>query len=371
MATPFMSSEEYDERAHELYNEGQYEDALDILREGLTLYPNSVELHVGVGYARLAREEFAWARRSFEEALVYDPNHEDALAGMGETLLCIGRTDEALRCFNKTLELGYRDDVDLMLQIGRALLKHDSLDPAREYLEIALHEAPGSAEAFACLGYLEHRSGNDRAGVMQLERALRAASDHVEARIYLANLLYDLGEYDQALRHFEKTEPDDHWSELGIWRMIELRRTIRGYDEQDPRLRPWTERLDELSIPADSIDELLSEAEAAFYQANRELDPMGQLELFGTLLSGLADRQAEQDDHLIIDSTGRQYEGSWEEIVRRMHQEDGAEAVRSTEEWMTRQARRVYSSRGIQIPTSDAESFLRGSANAGLLRIVT
>ena len=56
MPTPFLSSEEYDERAHQLYNEGQYDEALDVLREGLSLYPNAVELHIGVGYARVARE---------------------------------------------------------------------------------------------------------------------------------------------------------------------------------------------------------------------------------------------------------------------------------------------------------------------------
>ena len=78
MPSPFLSSEEYDERAHQLYNEGSYDEALTMLREGLGLYPNAVELHVGVGYARLARDEFAWARRSFEEALVLDPEHEDA-----------------------------------------------------------------------------------------------------------------------------------------------------------------------------------------------------------------------------------------------------------------------------------------------------
>ena len=81
MPSPFLSSEEYDERAHQLYNEGQYDEALGVLREGLTLYPNAVELHIGVGYARLAREEYAWGRRSFEEALILDSEHEDALAG--------------------------------------------------------------------------------------------------------------------------------------------------------------------------------------------------------------------------------------------------------------------------------------------------
>ena len=87
MPTPFLSSEEYDERAHALYNEGKYDEALALLREAVALYPNTVELHVGFGYARLAREEYAWARRSFEEALVLDPDHEDALAGLGEVLL--------------------------------------------------------------------------------------------------------------------------------------------------------------------------------------------------------------------------------------------------------------------------------------------
>src|SRR5438045_6642774 len=119
MATPFLSSEEYDERAHQLYNEAQYDEALDVLREGLALYPNSVELHVGVGYAQLAREEYAWARRSFEEALVLEPEHEDGLAGLGETLLKLGQTDAATRCFHRTLELGYGYDVDLMLHVGR------------------------------------------------------------------------------------------------------------------------------------------------------------------------------------------------------------------------------------------------------------
>ena len=149
MPTPFLSSEEYDERAHQLYNEGQYDEALRVLREGLTLYPNAVELHIGVGYAQLAREEFAWARRSFEDALVLEPEHEDGLAGLGESVLKLGQDDAALRCFNRTLELGYGDDIDLMLQIGRALFREGSIreradffEQAKEFFETAVQQAP-------------------------------------------------------------------------------------------------------------------------------------------------------------------------------------------------------------------------------------
>src|SRR5918998_1042388 len=147
MPTPFLSSEEYDERAHQLYNEGQYDEALDVLREGLSLYPNAVELHVGVGYARLAREEYAWARRSFEEALVLDPDHEDALAGVGETLLKFGQQEAAIRSFQHTLELGYQDDIDLMLQSGRALFREGLIDDAQQFFDIAVQQAPDMAEA--------------------------------------------------------------------------------------------------------------------------------------------------------------------------------------------------------------------------------
>src|SRR4051812_23563117 len=160
----FLSSEEYDERAHQLYNEGQYDDALDVLKQGLGIYPTSVELHIGVGYARMAREEFAWARRAFEEALVLEPEHEDALAGLGETLLKFGLEDAGVRCFRRTLELGYSDDIDLMLQIGRALFREGStrertelFESSKEFFDAAVRKAPDSAEGVSCVGYVQHR----------------------------------------------------------------------------------------------------------------------------------------------------------------------------------------------------------------------
>src|SRR5438874_3397460 len=266
MPTPFLSSEEYDERAHQLYNDGQYDDALAVLHEGLALYPNSVELHIGVGYARLAREEFAWARRSFEEALVLEPEHEDALAGLGETLLKFGLEEAALRCFRRTLELGYADDLDLMLQIGRALFREASLRDRRElfavsqeFFEVAVQQAPDSAEAIACVGYAQHRLGDDDAAIASLRRSLKADNEHTEARIYLANILYDRGDYEAALYHLEQTTPDDHWDELGIWRLIELKRTLYKVTEQDPELKPWDDRLSELASDLDDVDELLME----------------------------------------------------------------------------------------------------------------
>ena len=375
MPTPFLSSEEYDERAHQLYNEGQYDQALTVLREGLTLYPSAVELHVGVGYARSAREEYAWARKAFEEALVLDPDHEDALAGLGETLLRFGQNDSAVKCFHRILELGYHDDVDLMLQAGRALFRDGLIAEAKEFFEVAVQQAPDSAEAVACVGYAQHRLGEDDAAIATLRRSLQLDSEHAEARIYLANILYDRGDYEAALYHLERTSPDDHWDELGIWRLTELKKSLFRVADDDEDLKPWDERLSELSGEPDDIDDMLAEIETRFNEAleGEAEHAKGQLELFGALLSELVDQKADLPtltEHEIVTEDGRELTGSWERIVQQLRDANGAFTGRSLHDFMTTEARRELARTGIRIPTTDPEAFIRGSADAGRLRIV-
>jgi tetratricopeptide (TPR) repeat protein len=377
MGTPFLSSEEYDERAHQLYNEGQYDDALTVLREGLALYPNSVELHVGVGYAQLAREEYAWARQSFEQAAVLEPEHEDALAGLGETLLKLGQDEAAMRCFRRTLELGYADDLDLMLQVGRSLFREASVrdskamfEGAKDFFETAVQQAPDSAEAIACIGYSQHRLGNDEAAIGSLRRSLQIDGDHTEARIYLANVLYDQGENEAALYHFERTKPDDHWDELGIWRLMELKRSLYRLNDNDPELKPWEDRLSELAGDLDDVDTMLMELDVpgAGEGGPAPETARGQLELFGTLLSSLAD-QRQGAEHQVIAPDGSRFAGSWDDIVRRLRDETG-NPTDSVREFMDVVSKHGFRQTGVRIPTNDAESFIRGSAIAGLLRIV-
>lgn len=402
MTNPFLSSEEYDERAHALYDEGQYDEALAVLREGLALYPTSVELHVGAGYARLARDEFAWARRSFEEALTLDPEHEDALAGLGEVLLKFGQVEAGLRAYERTIELGYEDDVELMLQIGRALFREGYVEQSLAFFERAVRHAEDSAEAVACIGYAQHRLGNDAEAMEALRRALTVDPQFAEARVYLANLLYDAGDLDGALVEFEKTSPEDHWDELGIWRLMELKKSVYKLDERDGELKPWEARLVELGGTPDPIDELLAEVEQSVLDAEEASDTVaqGQLEALGSLLTGLVGQQqagehtgetadehagehageqahdgsstdvlmADSDTHRVIMRDGSVFDGTWEEIVLALR--DARDAGRSLDEYMAIEARRFYGATGMQVASHAPEAFIRGSADAGMLRIV-
>ena len=371
MPDPFLSSDEYDERAHQLYNEGRYDEAIEVLKEGLSVYPDALELLVGMGYARLAREEFAWSRQTFEAALKLDPDHEDALAGLGEVRLKLGERVQGLACFERVLELGFKDDLDIVLQMGRALFREGMLEQARQFFGVALAAHPDSAEASACVGYAAHRLSDETDAVRWLRHALALDAKHAEARIYLANLLYDRGDYEPSLAEFERTEPGDHWDELGIWRLIELKRSIYRLPEDDPELKPWLVRLADLAGDADPVDLLLAELEAAGPDGTGRRDPT-QLELFGTLRTELAGmhKQPRAEVHRVRTREGHTYIGTWEEIVAEMRDNDDAFAGRPIREFLEEAAARASALTGITVPATDAESFIRGSAEAGLLRIV-
>ena len=158
-----------------------------------------------------------------------------------------------------------------------------------------MQQAPESAEAVACVGYAQHRLGDDDAAIGSLRKSLQLDSDHAEARIYLANILYDQSEFEAALYHFERTKPEDHWDELGIWRLIELKRSLYRLEENDPEIKPWDERLSELGGDLDDVDTMLMELEP---RSGADTAPAaeaarGQLELFGSLLNSLVEQKQE------------------------------------------------------------------------------
>src|SRR5687767_15606263 len=169
------------------------------------------------------------------------------------------------------------------------------------------------AEAVSCLGYAQHRLGDDDAAIVSLRKALQLDPGHTEARIYLANIYYDRQELEKALYHLDRTSPDDHWDELGIWRLIELKKTVYRLKDDDPELTPWDARLAELHGDPDDIDEMLAEIET---RMNESYDGRGQLELFGALLTDLAESKRDVATHRVVTDGGDSFDGTWEEIVK-------------------------------------------------------
>ena len=353
MANPFLSSEEYDERAHRLYDAGDYEAALDTLREGLRLYPHSVELHVGLGYTRLAREEFVWAKHSFEHALVLDGEHEDALVGLGEALLRFGRQDEALELFGRARDTGCADDLDLLLSMGRALYRERLFEEAKEVFIEAASLYRDSSEAAAALGYTFHRMNDETAARRELRRSLHLDSEHHEARIYLAHMLYDANEWSAALEEFERVPIHEQFDSLAVFRLIELKRALPGLPAGSASIAAWESRLEELDDEVDELDDLL-----ALLQGDDSEGP----------------RRKEGDfsfeTHRVRLPDGRCFSGSWLDIVRQIRDVKGFGAE-TVAQFMRRHFLEELSRSGIQMPDMEPEQFLHAGARAGHWRIET
>jgi hypothetical protein len=262
-----------------------------------------------------------------------------------------------------------------------------------------------------------------------MRRALTLDPGFGEARVYLANLLYDAGELDAALAEFERTAPGDHWDEFGVLRLLELKRTLLRLPDGDPEMAPWEARLAELTAEPDAVDALLAEVEQAMMEreeaeaeaeAQAEADRESaaaedaespgsptalpaQLEALGELLGGLAARTedgeaaplpdgvaalpvgherrgaaaeappeatsgAADSTHRVEFPDGTALEGTWEQIVQRLR--DVRDAGRPLDAYMAAEARRWYGATGALVQAHAPEAFLRGGAHAGVLRIV-
>ena len=360
MTYSFLSSEEFDERAHQHYDAGEYDQALEVLKEGLRRYPQAVDLHVGLGYVRLAREEYIWAHSCFSEALSIDPEHEDGWVGLGEALLKFGRLDEALSAFARVEELGLGDDCEMGLAIGRALYREGLFRESRDRLASHARAQRDSAEVRAALGYTLHALGDDLGARRELRAALRLDPELHEVRVYLAHLLFERGDLEASLREMERVPPAEHWDPLSLWRYVELKCTLDGATEEDAALAPWRDRWLELQAEPDAVDHLLAEVEAAFEEAGNDASASP------TVIAPAPRTEAEV--HRVRTADGRMFSGTWGEIVASMRDElaGPGESIAS---FMEQAANRVRSLTGCEIPCDDPERFLRESARMGLLEI--
>jgi len=355
MRLEFWGPDDYDLNAQKHFEAGDLDAAIQILREGAAIYPEVAELRVSLGYTELAREEFAWARRAFAGAIRLEPDHEDALIGLGETLLKLGERSRAFRAFDRVLELGFSGDADLMLSIGRILLREALFERAERFLRLAAAADPNGAEAPTDLGSVLQRLDRSDEAQEWFERALRRDPENHDARTLLGNLAYEAGDRRAALAHFERIPTAALWDTLTIWRIVELK---RAFDEQgsESGTTPYVSRLEELFAGMRPEDQLIDDVVFGLAGASDVSDSVpGQMDMFRPG----AERHARQSDDRRQD---------WEGIVQAMCS-SSAEPERTLLEYMRDTARRIRVLTGIRIPDDDPEAFLKASATAGVLHI--
>jgi tetratricopeptide (TPR) repeat protein len=238
----FFSSEDYERRGSELYEQGRYESALKTFRRGLSRFPTVPDLHEGAGGCYLELGEYALAARAFERGLHYAPDSPAMLAGLGSSEVMLGHARSALRCFTAVLALG-TEDVGILVLTARNLYEIERFEDSIECCDRALHLDDECAEAYFCKAASLTCLGADLVETEDLFTRALELDSREDMACYYANTLYENRQYRKALQVFESVPTSEMVDAISLERMIKLYRRFKDKQREIARCRRRLTRL--------------------------------------------------------------------------------------------------------------------------------
>lgn len=146
----------------------------------LKLQPEHVDALEGLGLLLLRNGQPSQARPLLVKAIAKDPSRWRALNGLGIVLDLKGEHGTAQTLFGKALALR-PDDPELLNNLGFSLYQSGNLNAASAYLERAIAVRPDYANAWSNLGLLLTRRGDYANGVKAFEHAMDEPSAYYSA----------------------------------------------------------------------------------------------------------------------------------------------------------------------------------------------
>jgi predicted Zn-dependent protease with MMP-like domain len=181
------------EDAMDLVEDGEVEQAEDVLRELLAKDAQNVEVRLAAAdvLIRFSGDD----RDRIEEGLALleklDRHKDDAVRGealllAGVALAALGEFEDAIDVLKKAVDL-LPEDPEARLEYGLALFEGAKFDEAKE----ALEQLPDEAAAWHHLGLIAERRGEADAGRRFFEKARRLAPDVFPAPVHLSEAEFD------------------------------------------------------------------------------------------------------------------------------------------------------------------------------------
>ncbi len=235
---------------------GKLDQALPVLRKGQAGYPK-LEVAVRIGEVLLAQGKVPEAEAAFNRILADHPQFWGGLFGLASVRVEQNRKDEALKLYQKCIEVGRSTTGSAYFNIGALHYAAGRIEEARQAFERSMAADPRSPRAARALAELMRREGRVKEAIDLLQRTIALQAD-AKALMALGGLCAQAGQSPRA--------------EAALRRCIEL----------DPTLPRAHYRLAKILQRSDRSDEALAEM-AAFVRLLPS-HPRGQLEL-GVMLA--------------------------------------------------------------------------------------
>lgn len=175
----------YIELAKALVALRQYDEAMQVLRDGLALDPGNFEFHSHLGYIARARSDLPTARRHYETARSLQPGDFDVRMNLATIYRDLGEPKLALQEVDAALKI-QPSASEAHNQRGMLLGGLGDFAGAAGAFERATTLDPKNALTWFNLGLAKLRTGNKAGAAAALRRAIDLKPDFAEAKALLA-----------------------------------------------------------------------------------------------------------------------------------------------------------------------------------------
>jgi tetratricopeptide (TPR) repeat protein len=229
-------AEDYVQRGHERYEEGDVDGAVDDYTEALDIGGDDPDVYRKRGVARAAMNDVDGAIEDWTQALELDPDHVEARVDRALAYYEDQQPEKALEDFNKAVE--HEERAEIFANRGVARFQTGDVEGAREDLNRAIDMDDESVPAYLNRAMLRQATGDLVGAFKDYDKVVEIDPENADAFASRGYLRLEQGELDDAVEDFQKAidiRPYDasNYYNLGnaYAEKAEWEKAIEQYDE--------------------------------------------------------------------------------------------------------------------------------------------
>lgn len=195
------SSDYYNNLGVLMKEQDRLDDAIAAYEQAVARAPRFAAAHYNLGNAYRAKGQMDPAAECFRRAVEIDPQHGRALAACGQMLQTSGRAADAVPILERAVVL-VPHDAGLVCDLGNALQTLGQLPAADAAYRRSLQLDPLLSRAWYSLGCAESSRKEYVAAIASFRKALEILPEWPEAQHNLGQVLFKLGQVEEALEMF-------------------------------------------------------------------------------------------------------------------------------------------------------------------------
>jgi tetratricopeptide (TPR) repeat protein len=266
---------------------GQLDAAIDSFKKALKINPDYAEAYNNMGAPLKNKGDLDAAIDSYKQALKIRPDYAEAYNNMGNALQDKGDLDAAIDSYKQALKIK-PDYAEAYNNMGAALKDKGEIETAIDSYQQALKNKPDYADAYYNMGDALQKKGDLGTAIDNYKQALKIKPDHAEAYCSMGNALQDKGDLETAIDSYQqalKIKPDHAESHRNL-------SLVTKYEERTPHVVQMENLYQDKSITEDQRCNLSFGLAKVFEDLN-DLD-----QSFSYLVIGNALRKNQLDYHI-------------------------------------------------------------------------